>query len=120
LKEATKPRTARARHLLLAVVAQVSAGLSAALATPAGAEPKTVKEAPPGQTVEVQLVVSVGRLIGASPLLSTTDGPGEGGAAVAFMNPGGIPADLTYAAPTASAQQPGQVLRRGFHLPAVR
>lgn len=29
--------------------------------------------------------------------LAATDGPGEGGAAVAFMNPGGIRADLSYA-----------------------
>ncbi|MDQ3680914.1 MAG: bifunctional metallophosphatase/5'-nucleotidase [Actinomycetota bacterium] len=39
--------------------------------------------------------------------LAATDGPGEGGAAVAFMNPGGIRADLSYA--PAGGEGPGEV-----------
>ena len=39
--------------------------------------------------------------------LTATDGPTEGGAVVAFMNPGGIRADLTFA--PSGGEQPGQV-----------
>ncbi len=39
--------------------------------------------------------------------LAATDGPGEGGALAAFMNPGGIRADLTFA--PSGAEAPGQV-----------
>ena len=39
--------------------------------------------------------------------LAATDGPAEGGAVVAFMNPGGIRADLTFA--PSGAEGPGQV-----------
>ncbi len=39
--------------------------------------------------------------------LAATDGPGEGGAAVAFMNAGGIRADLSYA--PSGSERPGEV-----------
>ncbi|MDQ3643414.1 MAG: 5'-nucleotidase C-terminal domain-containing protein, partial [Actinomycetota bacterium] len=39
--------------------------------------------------------------------LAATDGPGEGGAAVAFMNPGGIRADLSHA--PSGGERPGEV-----------
>ncbi len=51
--------------------------------------------------------------------LAATDGRGEGGAAVAFMNPGGIRADLSYA--PSGSEGPGEVTYGGgVHGPALR